>query len=73
MRRVSWYASTDAVEAVDQAVESITSRLGPGTPRHIALSALLRVAADQADTIAGQLLAERAAQLSAELSRLNPS
>jgi len=73
MRRVSWYASAEAVEAVDQAVDAITTRLGPGTPRHVALSALLLAATTHTDAIAGQLLADRAAQLSAELARLNPS
>jgi hypothetical protein len=73
MRRVSWYASADAVDAVEAAVETITARLGPGTPRHVALSALLHAAANQADDVAGQLLSERAAQLAAELDRLNPS
>lgn len=72
MRRVSWYAQADAVEAIDQAVDSITARLGSGTPRHVALSALLIAAAAQADTVAGQLLADRADRLSAELARLNP-
>lgn len=70
MRRVSWYLSADAADAVDQAVNAITARLGPDTPRHVALSALLATVTQHTDDVAGRLLTDRAARLEAELAAL---
>lgn len=70
MRRVSWYISAEAADAVDQAVNAITSKLGADTPRHVALSALLATVTQHADDVAGRLLTERAVRLEAELAAL---
>lgn len=72
MRRASIYVTREAVEALDQAADRIVQVLGDGTPRHVALSALLLAGAGQVDVVAQELARQRAAELTARLAALPP-
>lgn len=71
MRRISLYVTADAAEALQRAAEHIQAALGEDTPRHVALSALLRTGADQAADVARRLRRERAATLADRLHALD--
>jgi N-acetylglucosamine kinase-like BadF-type ATPase len=70
MRRVSLYVTAEAIEAFDAAADQILRLLGDGTPRHVALSALLLAGARQADPVAHELARQRAAELAQRLAAL---
>ncbi|WP_459964124.1 hypothetical protein [Nocardia sp. IFM 10818] len=72
MRRTSFYITRTAAEALERAADQIVELLGEGTPRHVALSALLLAGADQVDAVAQELAKQRAAELSARLATLLP-
>jgi N-acetylglucosamine kinase-like BadF-type ATPase len=70
MRRYSLYVTAEAAEALDEAVTTVRQALGADTPRHVALSALLHAAAEQADTVASRLAKQRAHELTEQLEHL---
>lgn len=70
MRRASIYVAEDAIAALENATDQILELLGKDTPRHVALSALLRAGAAQADTVAQQLAQQRAEELATRLAAL---
>jgi hypothetical protein len=70
MKRASLYASQDAIDTFDDAVNRVVDALGGGVPRHIAVSALLEAAAHQADTVTTSLAKQRATELAEQLARL---
>jgi hypothetical protein len=70
MRRASFYVSQAAADALDTAVGQILAVLGDDTPRHVALSALLLAAAEQAEAVAQRLARQRADELAARLAAL---
>ncbi|MFE3227630.1 hypothetical protein [Nocardia sp. NPDC059228] len=70
MRRTSLYVASDAAEALEKAADRIMAVLGDGTPRHVALSALLLAGASQADAVTQELARRRAAELAARLAAL---
>lgn len=70
MRRTSLYVASDAAEALEKAADRIMAVLGDGTPRHVALSALLLAGASQADAVTQELARQRAAELAARLAAL---
>ncbi|MFD0366357.1 hypothetical protein ACFQZZ_33410 [Nocardia sp. GCM10030253] len=72
MRRTSFYITKQAAGALESAADRIVQLLGEGTPRHVALSALLLAGADQVDAVAQELAKERAAELAARLAALPP-
>ncbi|MEU0876807.1 hypothetical protein [Nocardia brasiliensis] len=72
MRRTSIYVTQAAAEALDRAADQIVALLGDGTPRHVALSALLVAGAGQVDAVAQDLARQRAAELTARLAALPP-
>jgi hypothetical protein len=72
MRRASIYVSSEAAEALDRAADRIVELLGDGTPRHVALSALLLAGAGQVDAVAQALARRRAEELAARLAALPP-
>ncbi|MFF0547222.1 hypothetical protein ACFYTF_30760 [Nocardia thailandica] len=72
MRRASFYVSAEAAAALERAADQIVQLLGDGTPRHVALSALLLAGAGQADVVAQELARQRAAELAARLAALPP-
>ncbi|MFI5501148.1 hypothetical protein ACIA5E_18985 [Nocardia asteroides] len=72
MRRASIYVTREAAEALDRAADHIVELLGDGTPRHVALSALLTAGAGQVDVVAQELARRRAEELSARLAALPP-
>ncbi|MFI2234502.1 MULTISPECIES: hypothetical protein [Actinomycetes] len=72
MRRASIYVSSEAAEALDRAADRIVELLGDGTPRHVALSALLLAGAGQVDAVAQTLARRRAEELAARLAALPP-
>lgn len=70
MRRASIYVTSEAAEALDRAADRIVELLGDGTPRHVALSALLMAGAGRADSVAQELARKRAEELAARLAAL---
>lgn len=72
MRRASIYVTREAADALDRAADRIVQVLGDGTPRHVALSALLLAGAGQVDAVAQELARQRAAELTARLAALPP-
>ncbi len=70
MRRVSLYVSADAAAALEDAADQIVTALGGGTPRHVALSALLLAGAAQGGLVAQQLVHQRASELAEQLAAL---
>ncbi|TCJ88100.1 hypothetical protein [Nocardia alba] len=72
MRRASFYITREAAEALERAADRIVQVLGDGTPRHVALSALLLAGAGQVDVVAQELARQRAAELTARLAALPP-
>lgn len=70
MRRTSFYITREAAEALERAADQIVQLLGEGTPRHVALSALLLAGAGQADVVAQELARQRAAELAERLAAL---
>ncbi|MEU1986120.1 hypothetical protein [Nocardia sp. NPDC019395] len=72
MRRASIYVSVEAADALERAADRIVEVLGDGTPRHVALSALLMVGAAQVDAVAQELARQRAEELAARLAALPP-
>ncbi|MGY1948932.1 hypothetical protein [Nocardia asiatica] len=70
MRRASIYVTSEAAKALEAAADKIVALLGDGTPRHVALSALLLAGADQVDAVAQELARQRAAELAARLAAL---
>jgi hypothetical protein len=72
MRRTSFYITQQAAAALDAAADRIVELLGEGTPRHVALSALLLAGADQAGAVAQDLARQRAAELAERLAALAP-
>jgi hypothetical protein len=72
MRRASFYISQEAAKALEAAADKIVQLLGDGTPRHVALSALLLAGANQADAVAQELARQRAAELAERLAALPP-
>ena len=72
MRRTSLYITREAAAAIEHAADQIVQLLGGGTPRHVALSALLLAGAGQVDAVALQLARERAAELAERLAALPP-
>jgi hypothetical protein len=72
MRRTSFYITKQAADALESAADRIVQLLGEGTPRHVALSALLLAGAGQVDAVAQELAKERAAELAARLAALPP-
>ncbi|MCP9625237.1 hypothetical protein NMK54_34390 [Nocardia otitidiscaviarum] len=73
MRRTSFYITREAAEALERAADQIVDLLGEGTPRHVALSALLLAGANQVDAVAQELAQQRAAELAARLATLRPT
>ncbi|MBF6301648.1 hypothetical protein IU459_29520 [Nocardia amamiensis] len=72
MRRASFYITREAADALERAADKIVQLLGDGTPRHVALSALLLAGAEQVDAVAQELARQRAAELAARLAALPP-
>uniref|UniRef100_UPI003F495D3B hypothetical protein n=1 Tax=Nocardia sp. CA-095871 TaxID=3239971 RepID=UPI003F495D3B len=72
MRRASFYITQEAAAALEGAADQIVQLLGDGTPRHVALSALLLAGAGQVDVVAQELARQRAAELTARLAALPP-
>lgn len=72
MRRTSLYVSVEAAAALERAADRIMEILGDGTPRHVALSALLLAGADRVDAVAQELARQRAEELAARLAALPP-
>jgi N-acetylglucosamine kinase-like BadF-type ATPase len=72
MRRASFYITQEAAKALESAADKIVQLLGDGTPRHVALSALLMAGASQVDAVAQELAQQRAAELAARLAALPP-
>ncbi|WP_280232278.1 hypothetical protein [Nocardia cyriacigeorgica] len=70
MRRASFYVTEKAAAALDRAADQIVQVLGDGTPRHVALSALMLAGAGQADAVVQELARQRAAELAARLAAL---
>lgn len=70
MRRASIYITREASDALEQAADRIVQVLGDGTPRHVALSALLMAGAGQVDAVVQELATKRAAELTARLAAL---
>lgn len=73
MRRTSLYISADAADALDTAARQVQEVIGGDIPRHAALSALILAGAAQVDTVAQQLISERAAALTERLAQLKGS
>lgn len=71
MRRASIYVSEESIAALEAAADQILALLGDGTPRHVALSALLQAGAEQAGPVAKTLAQQRAADLAARLAKLS--
>ncbi|MBF6309139.1 hypothetical protein IU462_30185, partial [Nocardia farcinica] len=67
MRRTSIYVTREAADALERAADRIVHLLGEGTPRHVALSALLLAGAEQVDAVAQELARRRAAELAERL------
>lgn len=72
MTRQSYYISREAADALDAAVATVRSALGPDVPRHVALSAIITSGAADADRIATELAQARAAELAEQAAKLNP-
>lgn len=72
MRRASFYITQEAATALEGAADRIVQLLGDGTPRHLALSALMLAGAKQVDVVAQELARQRAAELAARLAALPP-
>lgn len=70
MRRLSLYVTVEAAAALEAAADQILATLGEGTPRHVALSALLQAGAAQAEAVAADLARRRAAELAERLAAL---
>ena len=70
MKRGSLYASEAAFAEFETAVRQVLDALGEGTPRHVAVSALLSAGADQADTVIRKLAAQHAAALAERLAAI---
>src|SRR5262245_47510838 len=63
MKRASLYVKAAAMDRLDAAADRIMEILGPGTPRHVVLSALLDTAAAQAHEVARELVRKRQEKL----------
>lgn len=72
MTRQSYYISREAADALDAAVDTVRTALGPEVPRHVALSAIIAAGAADADRIAAELAQARAAALAEQAAKLNP-
>ena len=72
MKRVSLYVALDAADELDAAVARAVEALGD-VPKHVILSALIRMAAGAVDQVAAELAEARAAELTEQLSRLRRS
>ncbi|WP_280484491.1 hypothetical protein [Nocardia cyriacigeorgica] len=70
MRRASIYVTREAADALERAADQIVQVLGEGTPRHVALSALLLAGAGQVDAVVQDLARRRAEELAARLAAL---
>jgi len=70
MTRESYYITKDAAEALTTAVDQIRAVLGPDTPKHVAISAIIATGAAAADQIATELAEQRAAELAEQLAKL---
>lgn len=70
MTRESYYITKDAAEALTTAVDQIRVVLGPDTPKHVAISAIIATGAAAADQIAAELAEQRAAELAEQLAKL---
>lgn len=71
MTRESLYLSTQARDALHEAIERVIAALGGDVPKHVAVSALILAAANQADQVTAELVAERAAYLTRLLESLH--
>lgn len=67
MRRVSYYVSEQAAQAMDHAVDQVMEALGGDVPKHVALSALITAGADRVKEVAAGLAEQRAAELTRRL------
>ena len=67
MRRVSYYVSEQAAQAMDDAVGQVVEALGGDVPKHVALSALIEAGADRVAEVAAGLAEQRAAELTRRL------
>lgn len=70
MKRVSYYITTETADALDAAVVEILDVLGPDTPRHVALSAVIGAGAAAAGQITVDLAQQRAEDLAARAAAL---
>lgn len=70
MRRISYYVSAEAADAMEAAVEQVAAALGEDVPKHKALSALLLDAASRAPQVATDLATARAEELARRLQEL---
>lgn len=71
MRRVSYYLSADAADALEKGVDQVREALGGEIARHVALSALIETGAAQTDRIIKELAQARAQALAAQLAELH--
>ncbi|WP_415648539.1 hypothetical protein [Stackebrandtia soli] len=70
MTRQSYYINREAADALDDAVDAVLAVLGPDTPRHVALSAIIRAGADRATDVAATLAEDRATELERRIAEL---
>lgn len=70
MRRVSYYVSAQAADALDAAADRIQSVLGSDVLRHVALSALITAGTMDLEQVIKQLATDRAAALADRIAQL---
>lgn len=70
MRRVSYYVSAKAADALDDAVDRVMDTLGRDFPKHAILSALIAAGTTQVAQVAAELAERRAAELTERLDAL---
>jgi len=70
MRRVSYYVSAQAANALDAAADQIQNVLGSDVPRHVALSALITAGTMNLEQVIKQLATDRAAALAERIAQL---
>ncbi|QRP42989.1 hypothetical protein [Amycolatopsis sp. FDAARGOS 1241] len=70
MKRASIYCSEAAYTRFDGALDKVHQAIGDETPRHVAVSAPLEAAADQAGEVTRKLAKQHAEALAARLEAL---